>query len=297
MNTTKLCSVGIVASLLAVALTADVTRAGVTSFDVYKTTFYEQTSDAQPVDPTFARFDSRVFISDPDDLSSVTTTYDGASSPLVYYAETDTIYRYSQSFASQAEMDAIFPDGATYWFEISGGSLGDQTALLDSPSESFYPSEIPFLTGSTFSQLQGFDPTGSLSISWNGFSPGAEVDVALIFFTIFRASDLAVVFDQSFLASDVTSVLLPGNTLDFGTEYLFDFVYSNRIFAPEVGFDGVRGQAAFDRRTVGTFTTSGVIPEPSSGLLFGSATVLVGLFVRIRRMTGRAPSPRLDARR
>src|SRR5262245_60655632 len=85
-------------------------------YDVYKNLVYHQTGDAAPAAPNLAFFASRVIYSSAGDLTTVSTMYAGPKSPLSYpilfgsgpFTRSTNL----PGYATQAAMDADFPDGS-----------------------------------------------------------------------------------------------------------------------------------------------------------------------------------------
>jgi hypothetical protein len=159
----------------------------------------------------------------------------GSASPLTLTSSPGNNFNYSASFASQAAMDAAFPLGIPYTFQISGGTLGTESASLNTPGAALN-SAIPFLAGSSYSQLQGLNAALSDTVGINGFSPVAGTTESFAFFTITRQSDNAVVFQQGFLSPGTTSIFVAANTLAASTAYKIDLDYSSRITTANAGF-------------------------------------------------------------
>jgi hypothetical protein len=75
---------------------------------------------------------------------------------LTPVASGSVFWQYFQSFSTKAQLDAAFPAGS-YTLSATGGTSGPATATMSS-AQSFYPQTVPFLNGSTFSNLQGLNP-------------------------------------------------------------------------------------------------------------------------------------------
>ncbi|MGI9516610.1 MAG: PEP-CTERM sorting domain-containing protein [Pirellulaceae bacterium] len=263
--------------LIAAAYAPCLAHCDITNISVFKTAFYEQTTSTPPATTLGFRFDSFVDFNMAGDLTNATTSYPGPLSPLVYSEIPGRFAYFSPVFGTQVELDTNFPVGSTYTFQISGGTLGSQSAALMAPNFEIYPSSVPYVTGPTFDELQQLNPFQDQMIIWNAFTPDPNADTAYTFFAILRSSDGAPVFTHPFGDPGQTSVVVPGGTLEPDTNYFFDMAFSNRFVFPDAGFGGAFGEVVFERRTFGNIRT---IPEPSSVLLLAASA---GLFIIQRR--------------
>lgn len=276
-------------SALLLGVTALPSRADITSYYIFKTNRINQTSDAIPTFNDYI-FSSQIRSNNSDDFTTAITTYDGPRSPLIYdvnfgsasYSINSSTIEPPNFYTSLEDFNTAFPDGSVYNFEVSGGILGTQTATLNSPSTSLYPS-IPYLSGTTFSQLQGLNPANSFTLTWDGFSVPSGATGSQYFF-IFPTSTGQVIFNEPFLAPNTTSLILPANTLAPNTNYRFLLGYINEI-QTDIGFGDAEGLAFFERFTNGSFSTSSVVTplttfESSSLLGFG----LLGLGFGIKKL-------------
>jgi hypothetical protein len=240
-------------------------QASVTFYDVFTNNEYSQSSNAQP--STAAAFFATATLSytTAGDVVNAQVVNGGSTSPLTLTSGPGNNFNYAASFPTQAAMNAAFPLGNPYTFQISGGNLGTQSSALNTPGTALF-SAIPFLTGSSYSQLQGLNPALPDTIGINGFTPLAGTTDSSAFFTITRQSDNAVVFQQSFLSPSTTSIFVAANTLAAGSAYNIDLDYSSRITTTNAGFGNASSIIGFEQRTEIGFTTAAasVVPEPSS---------------------------------
>jgi hypothetical protein len=240
-------------------------QASVTFYDVFTNNEYSQSSNAQP--STAAAFFATATLSytTAGDVVNAQVVNGGSTSPLTLTSGPGNNFNYAASFPTQAAMNAAFPLGNPYTFQISGGNLGTQSSALNMPGTALF-SAIPFLTGSSYSQLQSLNPALPDTIGINGFTPLAGTTDSSAFFTITRQSDNAVVFQQSFLSPSTTSIFVAANTLAAGSAYNIDLDYSSRITTTNAGFGNASSIIGFEQRTEIGFTTAAasVVPEPSS---------------------------------
>jgi PEP-CTERM motif len=275
-------SVLVVASLV-VGATPAVRASDISFVSVFKNISYEQTSNASSssaltLNGTF--FSADLFSTAANAYSSASVTLPGGSaialtqnSPADYGFQTSTL-------ADQAEMDALFPFG-TYTFTGVNGPQTD-TATLNYAADD-YSKTVPFLTGNTYSNLQGLNAAQNFTFGLSPFTPGGNQTDAFIFLTVFDQSTGNVAFTQGFLDPSNTSITMAAGTLNPGTTYDFEVDYSDRDIASELNGAEFASQTGFDVRTDGTFTTAAVAatPEPSSLVLLG--TGLLAAFGGIRR--------------
>jgi hypothetical protein len=280
MKVSKLTPFLLIATLVLSGVTA---QAGVTFYDVFLNNEYSQTSNAQP--STAAGFFATATLSydTAGDVGNVQVATGGTPSPVTLTSGPGNNFNYEASFASLADMNTAFPLGSPYTFLISGGNLGTQSALLNTTGTAL-DSAIPFLTGTSYSDLQGLNPTSPDTIGINGFSPVSGATDSFVFLTVTRQSDNAVVFQQSFLAASTTSVLLAANTLSANTAYNIDLDYSSRITTANAGFGTGNSLLAFEQRTEVGFTTGSGVPEPSSlALVLTGAAMATAVTIFQRR--------------
>jgi hypothetical protein len=68
-------------------------------------------------------------------------------------------------------LDADFPNGTTYTFHISGGTLGTQSATMSTPASDAYSATVPFFTNNAFTALQGVNAASTINLTFNPFTP------------------------------------------------------------------------------------------------------------------------------
>jgi len=259
-------------SALLMGVTALPSRADITFYDVAKARSYVQDSNSQPVAPSFYFLDARVLSDNPNDfddvfIGGVTPDFEFFSLTPVSVSTTDAFYR-SPLFTDESIFDATFPNGSSFNFDFLGGDLDGETASLILPDNLTYPAEIPFLTGGSFSALQGFDPSQSLTLTFNNFTSDTNATFNELFFSINTFNqlfdgELLRVFDSGSLENTTTSVVIPANTLQPNTDYVFNLDYR---FTTQTGlFDNAGGFGNFLSSTAGDFTTGdfpvGTTPE------------------------------------
>lgn len=183
----------------------------------------------------------------------------------------------SELFATRELMDQRFPAGEHVYTLTGPGRLEDVT--LDA-AVGPYPDAFPFLTGSTFSALQGMEAGNPFDFHISPVAapvPGREqtitffVDDVLTGETRFAMGGL--------VEPDLTTLTMPANTLQAGRLYQFQFYLGNRV---DLTADNAAGASqGFTLLTTGEFTTA--VPEPATvGLMCAGLAVLGGAVLRRR---------------
>lgn len=246
----------LLAGLLLVSSSASV-RAQISFVDIYRTALLRQTGDgAAGTAYDFSYIGLDLFSDNPNQYSTVRVFYPGADSPVTLLHDDPgdaAHYEFASNvFGSQAALDVAYPKG-TYSFTANGGEP-PATTMVNYANDA-YSATQPYLTGSNFSALQGMDSTTDFTFRLSPFVKDAATTDAYIFFNIFNAATGQVVFGSNFLSSDTTSILLPANTLQPNTAYVYDLDYSDRVSVPSPGadFNAILG---FDVRTEGNFYTA-----------------------------------------
>ena len=247
-------------------------KAVVTGFNLSQFADYGQSSNAQPVSGSYSFF-ANIGYTDLADLSSANVFYNNVQSsfplgtPLPSGSEffVGKLFNYS----TQAELSAAFPDGTDYIYTIGGGTLGIQAEVFqpDPPLRRFVD-DVPFLTGTTYEQLQGLDPSQPFTINFNGTSfdpiPGVFNSKS---FRISPTLGGTPVFNVSLNPTDISTVL-PANTLAANTSYNFSLGYVRSTLTSNAGFDGASSFGGSFTTTTGSFTTGSILgTTPSNPLL------------------------------
>jgi hypothetical protein len=288
------------ARLLPLALPALAPFAGhaqfiVTGYDLFKITYFDQTLSETPtaLDVNAYRAVARAFVNDPDPFTTGTLIRPGLD-PLEL-TQDDEKWSLDQSFNTPGGLDAEFPDvGVADPFEGYEFSLNDQPAdplteeiwrlPLVAPG-GFWPSDVPAFDGtSRDTLLAGPDAATDFTLSFNGFTDETDESAgeeSFLFLTLFRASDVAAVASWGFESPGLGSVNVPGGTLEAGTDYFAQLVFSNRRSYAQLGGEGPSGFAVYDYATSINFTA---VPEPGE-VAVAAGLLLVGWAAWRRRRT------------
>jgi hypothetical protein len=236
-----------------------VARADLVEFDIDKNLVYTQTNAAGSLTFNSAFFASR--------LDQTTNAYNTAqlSSPN-FPAQPYTLnaagteFALSQSFATQAAMDAAYPFG-TYTAHAQNTVTMATNSDTISYTQDAYPSTQGVVTPATFTGLQGMNANAPFTINYNGFTPAPATTPgqSFEFIDIFNSMGTEV-FSDDFLPNTQTSVTLPAGTLMPGMAYTLSVDYSDRI----QGTSTTGTNILYDYDTAVQFTTAAV-PAPVIG--------------------------------
>lgn len=195
-------------------------------FGVIKTASYEQAAvDVQPTTAVFWSFEAFVEMADVGDAATGLVdgifpmwadTLPGGGLELSYYLDTMT----------KAEMDAAFPSGTSYELSIDGGVLGARSQTLALTADS-YPSSVPFFTGLSEVAFTTTDVSQDITLTWN--SAVGSGATAIVVTVIDDVTDEDVLF-VILLDTTLTSLTIPGGTLEAGTPYVIEIEFATVEF-------------------------------------------------------------------
>lgn len=252
-------------------------EAAIEFVDLYRSQYLTQSGDGLAgVTSNGFSFATRLYASSPNLYDTVTVLTPGPAGSLGLAPQPgfpDTYIGGSALLPTKGDMDSQFPAG-DYAYDATNGNGTDST-VLTVPAAENYPDSLPFLAGTTFSQLQGVNANQPFQVLFSPFDTGAGANESFIFFTIFDQTDNQSIYDAGFLPAAATGVLLPANLLTGGHDYSFELIFSNRVLADTPGTT-FPSQLGFDYRTSGRFTaTAGpaAVPEPASAALAAPAAL------------------------
>jgi len=189
----------------------DVGTAGV----IKEITYIQATDNTQPTSPLLYRFDGFIYsveggIAAADVTNGITPVALIEGEPGAWELDQTSV-----EFGSKAALDASFPSLMPYTLHIQGGTLGTRDQVLPIGADN-YP-DAPFLTGTSFSDLDAMDPAQELTINWAPVSP----NTTHIFFEIFNINSGTKDFDVQ-LGPGTTSITIPADVLESGQMYELD---------------------------------------------------------------------------
>jgi hypothetical protein len=231
------------------------------------------------VNATNFSFELNVSFNTPGDYSGATVSYPGTGSPATMAPENSTSFFLFQGFSTLSALHAAFGFG-TYNVALSAGNLPATTLQIAYAADSF-PAAVPALSASTFSALNGLDPSTALAVVYNASAANTSNDPnekSQTFFTIRDAATNAVVLNL-ISASSSTGTTIPANTLLANHKYSWDVAFESYDF---VSTSQGNFQIASVTATDGSFTTGG-IPEPATAGLAGIGLLAYAVFRRVRK--------------
>jgi hypothetical protein len=229
---------------------------------------YNQSSDnTAPTSVVFWDVFSIVETRNQTDAGTVTLSGGGLSSPVVFTQEEPGDWSYDKDYATEALLDAEFPDNQVFTITVSGGELGTISQEINLGAKSF--PNIPFLTGTVFSDLQSIDPTLSVDVDWN--TPTNATNVSLLVSSL-PNEDGTELFDGNNLGV-VTGSALPAGTLPAGFQAYGYLEFSNFLIAS----DGAGGFGASGFSSRQSITLDFPINAKTSSQLVSGAAEEAGL--------------------
>ncbi len=286
----KLFRAGSASALIAALTVAAPAHAAYVDVSIFKNLAYTQTASGVSASPTSVFFDAAVTPLPSDLFSAVTVTYPaaGGSTQTRSVPQTDAHhYLYGPGFTNQAAMDAAFPKGA-YTFNAYQGATGALTVTLDYTQDA-YPQNVGALTAASYAALQGLRPTsGPLTVDFNLQTPSPLATTSFSSFFIYDAHGDQEPGSCVTPPSSTTSCTFDPSALAPDTAYRYSVDFSDRFaVTAEVDLGGVERSVletvAFERRTIGTFTTGSAVPEPAVWALMVIGAAGVGVTLRRRK--------------
>jgi hypothetical protein len=254
--------VGLLGLAVLVGTAARPARADIFFYDLLKSKDYIQTGPSAPVAPV--EYDGNAGIASAvGDFTNASITSSSPISPYVL-----TIFPGDASWfialTTKAQLDADIPNGTTYTFNVSGGSLGTQSATLTLPSTDKYAANVPYLTGGSYNALQGMNASDPLTLTFDPFAAVSGTNFNFMIVDLYPAGNSQPLINAD-LANTASSYTLAANTLQPNTSYTFALSYFVDNFTLNGGFGHATEEYGYSESTFVNFTTGPVgVPEPSS---------------------------------
>jgi hypothetical protein len=183
--------------------------------------------------------------------------------------------QFKDNFATQAELDAAYPDGDYSLWALGWNDGFHQSRALNLTGT--YPT-APFVTN--FDELQTIDPTQAVTVHWNAIAGGSMSDNILV---QIWANDNTMVFSSPMpktggaLDGTATSLTIPADMLPTGQSLNLNVTFVKMVDADLDSYPGVPLVAAFVANNDMMINT----PEPAamSILVMGA----IGMLARRRR--------------
>ena len=163
-----------------------------------------------------------------------------------------TLLGYSPIYPDLASLDADYPPGE-YEFVTTAGSLPATSIVITVPPSLFCP-EVPYLTGTTYSNLRAIDPSSDFVGTVNGFSPDPAANSTVMQLFVVDLSGAGPVYLETF-APENTEFTIPANTILPNRAYFMVIYYFNNVLDFGAGPGGADNAVAFLRDTTVYFNT------------------------------------------
>lgn len=152
-------------------------------------------------------------------LTAFSITVPGTANPIVVPGEPGGFDLETDAFASQAALDAAYPNGDFTLSPTDGGTTENYGPFPITGDA--YP-VTPHFTNAV--ELQDHDLSQDFTLTWNAFT-GADSDDQIILQLWNADSDEELIFE--FLDATTTSFVIPGGTLTADYYYDLDLIFAN----------------------------------------------------------------------
>lgn len=244
--------------LFAVVAGQGIAFAGVSSYAIFKVANYHQVDSSPPTalnSPDAYYFGAQLFSTNGGEVvtNAAMTAPDSEVYPMPGNPVPAAFYYNTPYFPAEASMNATLPNG-TYLFTVNDGTDSGELTI---PAEDLFTGVIPCFTGDTWGRLQSVDAGCPLRLCWNAFVPNPGASSAFIFVRILDPS-FNYAYTTNYIPTDVTNICIPADSLEAGTIYTIQLLFSDRADAVDHGFDSdAAATAGFD---VLTYTSLITVP-------------------------------------
>lgn len=251
---------------------------------MFRNLSFTQTADGQALDVNGSFFSTTVFTLGGESYTTGSVSFPGPSSPLGLAPQPGSAYGLQSAlYASQAEMDAAFPQGG-YQYTLQGAGPALQASFV--LGNDTYALSQPYLDGSSYSALQGMDASTAKSLALSPFAINPAASSSYIFFTVYDLTLAQFVFNEGFLPADSAVEVIPAHTLQADHQFAYELIFSSRVRLATPGAN-LDTEVGYERRATGLFSTAvAVVPEPSTLWLSLAGAGFTGLLLRHRFAPG-----------
>jgi hypothetical protein len=249
-------------TLAALALSAGGASAQISYFDLFYFGYTRQWSDSPPGPADQYYFSSRIFCSGAGDIGAALLHDPATEFPLTMTRASDTIWSFNSiGYPTRQDLFELFPEGE-YVFDIAGGTLGDQSAVIDRQGEFFSP-EPPAFTDGTFTAFQGLDAAEDFVVRFTPFDMQPGANTALTYITMYTRPEFELVF-AGVVPQPATEMVIPAGTITPGADLALYVTNSSRLTTPDAGFGGAWSVIGFDLHTyMEGYSAPGGLPCPA----------------------------------
>ncbi|MFG0256977.1 MAG: hypothetical protein ACF8GE_03650 [Phycisphaerales bacterium JB043] len=218
--------------------------------DFFKVQVFEQTSNnTMPSTPLVYVADGAVEPTSAGDYSGVTIN------TIHPYSFDGFEWYFQNQYASKALLDADFPPASSVVVALAAGTQPSASENIPIGADD-YPTSPPYLTGTSYDDLQGLDTTQSIQIDF--VTPGSAGADGGSFEIIEDPNGAETPISEIALAQLTNSVSIPADFLNPSTEYrcIITFSRITSLPADPAGLNAPK-DVAYEMVTIVDFTTSG----------------------------------------
>ena len=255
-------------ALLALSASPGALAQGISYTNMFLNVGFTQTANGNNLVDDGAFFSTSAVADGSIPFSDASVSYPGPASPLSLTTSDGTNFGFqSYAYASKAAMDADFPQG-DYVFTLQpvDTTQPPSTATLTLAADHYAPSGAPYLTGNSYSALQGMNAAQPITLSVSAFQTDNAAVASFVFLTVYDYTSSQWAYISPAMNASTTSLMLPANTLMAGHNYGYELDYSTRITPDSSGGD-FASQIGYEMRTNGQFATAAAVPEPAVWLM------------------------------
>ncbi|MGJ8695379.1 MAG: hypothetical protein ACSHYF_03615 [Verrucomicrobiaceae bacterium] len=230
-------------------------------------TYTQTVADTAPTATRFWDLWTLVETRNPLDAANVTISGGNLASPRALNHEGEGEWTYEKDYATQAALNAEFPDAQSYTLIVSGGGLGTRIQTINIGSENFPP--VPYLTGTNFTDAQNIDSSSDFDFIWNA----PENSTTQLILTSEPDEEGVEYFELRDFSGTSTGVTVTGGILSAGLNG-YGYLEFSRSSASETGLGGFGVSGFSGRQSITSDFTFGTL---GGGVDFSDAIGTSGL--------------------